>query len=252
MKNVVACFSSVDEDSMIQLTKQMDMMFGEWSLKLKKNTTHLITNNITTIQCIAAHKHKIKVMKLEWVMEVLRQNLAPNNSIHATNSYFEKFKLPMFYGIIASAAKGITIDQQTDLLQIAKHGGKFLSIFSLGTRINIIFMNPEKIDRDIVKLAHKHKIPCIDPRWVANSVAAGYALLPIESQFIIAFDHNETSSHLNLTIDWDCKFHSTMTMTSEVGESKSKFPQKPAAGRRKILSNLTNISEEPTARLSKR
>lgn len=154
-------------------TDLISFMGGLCSTFLPEKGTHLVSNTCFSAKYEAAYHKNIPVMQFQWIDEVWARN--EHNFVAATDAQFDSFKLPVFADLNVSCTL-LTNEEKSMVEQlITANGGIFHRAFKPNV-VNVLVVNENGKHSEKFKAACKHKKTCVLPKWVSESVAAGYAL----------------------------------------------------------------------------
>lgn len=85
--------SSLEKDKLCQLILWMG---GKYYAHFSRSATHLVSNTIKSDKYEYATSSGIPVMHVDWVQRVWERSI--NSTVLATDSEFDKYKLPIFFG----------------------------------------------------------------------------------------------------------------------------------------------------------
>lgn len=209
MKNTFICFSSItDQERRAKLRKITTYCGGLHTAGLLEATTHLITEDVFSRKYPFAGEHKINIMKPEWLEDFWQMQQNPKYNLRADDAYFDKYKVPIFYKLTITST-GIDHDEKTKLMKLIEdHGGDFSQAFKSNV-VKILLMTNKDIDSQKHKAATKFKIPSIDPKWINDSIAAGYAL-PLDKYRIEKIKKIKASTPTKDTSTHNFNFENTM------------------------------------------
>lgn len=176
MKDIFVCFASITDQSLKdRLKKLINYMGGLFSNGLKSSTTHLVTDDVFSKKYYVAGELKFKIMRLEWLEEVWRQQQVLDFKLRADDKYFYQYQLPMFHKLVITST-GISVKEKKNIMKLVEeNGGEFCQSFSTSV-VKILLMTSKDIDCVKHKTALKFKIHCVDVSWIEDSIAAGYSL----------------------------------------------------------------------------
>lgn len=113
-------------------------------------------------------------MKPEWVTEVW--NLSRQENILATNSQFDKCRVPIFYNL-GITTTGLSVKDRHEVKNIVeRHGATYCSGYRNSDIHILIVQDPPTTISEKLKAALSAGKECLTSAWVADSVEKGLAV----------------------------------------------------------------------------
>ena len=99
MYGMKVCTTNMEKKDKDVLEKLIKRMSGQYTNHFSNSVTHLITNKIGTSKYYAAGKHKIPIMKPDWVYQCWQRHQF--GLAHAQNKkLIDNYKLSVFQGLV--------------------------------------------------------------------------------------------------------------------------------------------------------
>lgn len=198
--NFIVCASNTNEKSAI--ANLVELMNGKFTKELTDDTTHLVTNTTKSAKYDTAARMKISIYHIDWIKRVYRETkkCKENWSMNAETS-FSTFLLPPFFELSITTTD-IPMDERTKIQEIVEdHGGKFEQNFT--TKIDVLIVGKRTTYNAKFQKAQECMIPCLDVKWIHDSVKANYAL-PYKEYFVkpkkqkISLDSSQDGSKIDI------------------------------------------------------
>uniref|UniRef100_A0A1B0FH09 BRCT domain-containing protein n=1 Tax=Glossina morsitans morsitans TaxID=37546 RepID=A0A1B0FH09_GLOMM len=158
-----------------RLKTLIEWMGGHYFQNFGRSITHLVSNTIKSNKYEHATLNGIPVMHVDWVQRVWERSC--NDDIIATDKEFEKYKLPIFFGVNITCT-GIGTDQRNEIMRLVNdNGGTYQRDFRSHS-VDIVITKKDKTDSEKYKAAVRYKKDILIPEWIFDSVQKGFALPP--------------------------------------------------------------------------
>jgi len=86
-----------DLEKILAIKNKVTLMGGQFSHKLIKKITQIVSDSWTSKKCLCARQRGIPVMRLEWIDKCWEES---NKGIDAFHNSFRKYRLPIFKNMI--------------------------------------------------------------------------------------------------------------------------------------------------------
>ncbi|XP_023318938.1 DNA topoisomerase 2-binding protein 1-A isoform X3 [Trichogramma pretiosum] len=173
MKGMVVSASGFSANIKNEIQKKVQYMSGIFTKQLRGSVTHLVTDNVFSAKYERAAELKIKVVTQDWVESVWDTNLTSMRP--ASDAVFDKYKCPVFLNLVVTSTNLNKRDKEDVKRLIITNGGEFMGILD-GTKVKIVITVETSGLSDKLKYAMQNGIPCLEIKWVYDSLDAGYAL----------------------------------------------------------------------------
>ncbi|XP_034250905.1 DNA topoisomerase 2-binding protein 1 [Thrips palmi] len=207
-----------------KIRQKVEMMSGVFLKSLTDKTTHVVVSSVVSSKYEKALELGVPARTFEWVDAVWKRSL--KEYIFATDEKFDEYRCPPFLDLKV-ASTGLNIREQDKLKRtLAKYGGQY--DHSLNGQVNVLVVKQTKGDK--FKHAKLWGVPCVELRWIYDSVEAGNAL-PTKAYEV---DGNAVSSpkssnatlnfSANLsTVQFDQKTHIDETVLNSTTSSVASY-----------------------------
>lgn len=177
MKGLTICFSSLNDAQKARYKKLVSFMGGFRQNSLTDEVTHLVTEDIFSKKYTHAALNEMKLMQPGWIDELWRVNQEPNiPEVSALDPpLYKKFKLNIFHKLVVSST-GLNIDEKKKIVKLVQqHGGIYSQTFK-STTVRVLILREKDVGSEKFVVSQRHKIYCLDPQFIFDSVDAGYLL----------------------------------------------------------------------------
>jgi hypothetical protein len=177
MANILVCFASItDHEKKSHFKKVIGYMGGQFTNSLTDITTHLVTEDVFSKKYFFSAKNNIQIVHPDWIEELWKLNQANGFDMRASDEeYMKKFKLSIFHKVIFCST-GLDNDEKKKLMELIEaNGGVYSTTFKSAT-VKVLLMRKKDLESAKHKAAIKHNIFCLDPKWIHDSIEAGYSL----------------------------------------------------------------------------
>lgn len=173
MSGLVITLSGLKEADKKKYSDLISYMGGLCMSVLPESGTHLVSTTVFSAKYEAAALQKIPVMQTKWIDEVWKRNA--DQFVPATDPQFDAFKLPVFYNL--NVACTLLTPEEKAMVErlVPANGGVFYRTFK-PLVVNLLVVNENGKTSDKFRAACKHKKDCVLPKWIEDSVKAGFAL----------------------------------------------------------------------------
>ncbi|XP_033225645.1 DNA topoisomerase 2-binding protein 1 isoform X2 [Belonocnema kinseyi] len=201
MRDLVVCASGFTQDVKAKIQLKVEYMGGIFARQLLGSVTHLVTDRIMSQKHEQAVKMKIKIMTVDWINAVWKENLT--NFVKATDPSFEIHKCPVFMNAIVTATD-LSKNEKLEIKNlVTANGGQYMGHLD-GSKTNILLASEKSALTEKLRFALNKEIPCLKYQWVMDSIEAGYAL-PFENYVIHnATKASSTPERTNATLNFSC------------------------------------------------
>ncbi|KAK3930026.1 DNA topoisomerase 2-binding protein 1-A [Frankliniella fusca] len=225
MKDLVITSSGGGVEAKKEIKERVELMAGTYIKNFSEKTTHVVVCSVSSTKYEKALELGIPVRTHEWVNAVWTKSL--NEYILATDEIFNHYKCPPFLNLNVCSS-GITTREQERLRNVVtKHGGTFDGAFS--QKINVLVVKQPKGEK--YKYAQQWDVPCVEPKWIYDSVQNGHAL-PTKSYEVkggrAASSPSDTDASVTFsanvsTIQFDQRTHIDETVLNSSVSSVASF-----------------------------
>lgn len=170
MKDLVITSSGGGLEVKKEIKEKVELMSGTYAKGFNETTTHVVVSSVASTKYEKALELGIPVRTHEWVNAVWKRSL--KEYILATDEIFNDFKCPPFLNLNVCATGFIIkeLDRLRNL--VAQNGGNFDPSFS--QKIDVLVVKHPKGEK--YKYAQQWNIPCVEPKWIYDSVQNGHNL----------------------------------------------------------------------------
>uniref|UniRef100_A0A1A9WPL4 BRCT domain-containing protein n=1 Tax=Glossina brevipalpis TaxID=37001 RepID=A0A1A9WPL4_9MUSC len=173
MRNLQISASGISSQEKDRLKILIQWMGGHYFQNFGRAITHLISNTIKSNKYEHATLNDIPVMHVDWVQRVWERSC--NEDVTATDEEFEKYRLPIFFGINVTCT-GIGMDQRNEIMRLVNdNGGTYQRDFRPHF-VDVVITKKDKTDSEKYKAAVRYKKDILIPEWIFGSVQKGFAL----------------------------------------------------------------------------
>ncbi|XP_061727736.1 uncharacterized protein LOC133532892 [Cydia pomonella] len=173
MRGLIVTLSGLSKESKINIKQKIEWMGGIYSAVLSSETTHLIANNVFSDKYIKAAERGIPVMKESWVTAVWDASLKLD--INGGSSEFNAHRLPPFANLQITTSGLNSHDKKLIMKLVNANGGDFSRVF-LSQTTDVLVLTKDSTSSEKYKAAIEFGKVCVNPHWVKDSAALGFAL----------------------------------------------------------------------------
>lgn len=209
-----------DPERKIELKKRVAYMGGVYTSDLTEDVSHVVTEDVFSKKYNFAANQKLQILHPSWIDELWKLSQTDNFSKRADDDdLIEKYRLKIFSKLVFSST-GLETDQKKKLTKLIEdNGGEYSSTFKTST-VKVLLMFEKDIGSPKHKASVKHNIFCVDPKWIEDSVSAGYALAM--DNYLMKKIGNIKSSTPTKNSSALGRFHFDNTMLSDISETTSR------------------------------
>ncbi|GFR12558.1 DNA topoisomerase 2-binding protein 1-A [Trichonephila clavata] len=169
MRKITVSCSNIDHATRESIKDQVEQMGGFFSKDLTKSVTHLIIGEVGSKKYRVAANFGLSIMMPSWVEEVWKNG--QYQQLHATDSSFNKYKCPVFKGLVITVSQ-MSVDERSAIQTIIEeNGGTYLAPLKASKTTHLVLCEPSG---DKYKYAKMWKIYCVNVNWIYESVKSGY------------------------------------------------------------------------------
>ncbi|XP_026479826.1 DNA topoisomerase 2-binding protein 1-A-like [Ctenocephalides felis] len=177
MTGLIVTTSGFTKEQKDKIATYVQWMGGVFENNMQTKTTHLISNNVTSVKyCKAAGL--IHIVRHDWIEAIWKESLK-DEVMGACPEFIEQsvttYRLPPFYGLTITSASLSGEDKNNVKKLIEDNGGTYSGKFQTDTT-DVLVINKNGIDSAKYNAARTSKKEIVNPDWVKDSVAFGYAV----------------------------------------------------------------------------
>ncbi|XP_063222118.1 DNA topoisomerase 2-binding protein 1-A isoform X2 [Bacillus rossius redtenbacheri] len=170
--------TQLDSDLKAEVRQLVANMGGVFCNSLRGCVTHVVVGNVISVKCEDSKKKKVRLMSVEWVRAVWEASLS--RDVLATDEEFERYRCPLFHGVVATCTKLRTAEKKELAALICDHGGVFTGHLDATTTNLLVVGDPTG---DKYQCAQQSDISCLSMQWVRDCVAA-QDIMPFEDYVV--------------------------------------------------------------------
>ncbi|XP_034490230.1 DNA topoisomerase 2-binding protein 1-A [Drosophila innubila] len=176
MRDLQISASGVSSKEKDELKRLIHWMGGHYFQNFGRNITHLISNTIKSNKYEHATLNNVPVMHVDWVQCVWDCCHSQNsNNINATDSQFDKYRLPTFFGANITCS-GLETSRKDAVIRLVNENGGIYHRAFRSQQVDIVITEQSKTDSEKYKAAVRFKKDILLPEWIFDSQERGYAL----------------------------------------------------------------------------
>jgi twin BRCT domain/BRCA1 C Terminus (BRCT) domain len=263
LKDLIFCPSSMEKEQKEKLGRLVHNMGGYFQNGLLSSTNYVLSEDIFSKKSLFAYEHRLKVIRPSAIENLWEINNTTDDPLSA-RIYFEKYELPIFNNLKISST-GLSLNEKREIAKLLKdNGGEYCATFSTKI-VKVLLMRHKDLGTEKHKAALQHKILCVSPDWIIDSVKAGHPLDIINDRKYLVegrlkastperdntqtdgFDNTMLSvicdtTTKNVSID-ETQKSLMQASISKFGNKKEMTFKKPVAPQRKTVSTIRDISK---------
>ncbi|OTF82829.1 hypothetical protein BLA29_000303 [Euroglyphus maynei] len=193
MRGMEVTTSNLTADRKKLVENRVRMMSGNYYENYHGITNVIVSDSVLTRKTRAAAENKIPIVTFEWIESCWTKYQYEHRRADE-EAILAKYKLPIFFGLNVVLSGVSERDRIGNTIE--SNGGKYHAALKLKPLLpNTILLVPRKLGEKYSNAKRLH-IPCLLPKWLDDSIQAGYAL-PFEQydiENLIDEDDEETST----------------------------------------------------------
>ncbi|KFM76256.1 DNA topoisomerase 2-binding protein 1, partial [Stegodyphus mimosarum] len=169
MRKITVSCSNIDTKSREDINKKVELMGGFFSKDLTKSVTHLVVGEVGSKKYQVAASCGLLIMVPDWVNAVWENG--QHALLHATDSSFDKYKCPVFKGLIITVSQLSAEERAAIKSLVERNGGIYMGALKARETTHLVLSEPSG---DKYRYARNWKVFCVNVSWIYDSTEAGY------------------------------------------------------------------------------
>ena len=221
LRKYVVSLSGFEGQRKNEMISRINRMCGTHSKDFTKKVTHLVSDCVRSKKFKVAKANGIPVLTSQWLDDCWTEH--QHNLIDGGHKdILAKYQVKIFANLLITVSQA-TIEEREQVKKIvAENGGEYSPSLKLNDPNSMLLLRTPEGEK--FKYATMKAVPCLDIKWLFDSLENGWALP--EEDYVIASSQKSNHSHSQNTLkvlsqNQNQKQNASVTSSTSLGSNRS-------------------------------